>query len=870
MTVESPPLPALPELGFMPIARPELYVRLDNAVTSPVARVITISAPAGTGKTVLVADWLDRRLGRTHPNAEYYWVTIADPAAAHHDPRAALSACFGVGLPRAGRHDHTDDTEYTVAHIVSRLAARDRPVVVVIDNAHLISDPTAIDFLECFLAAAPPNTTMVLAGRHDLPLRWHLLDLDGRLTRVRAPDLAFTGLRAGQFTRRHGCALSEAELTTVLRLTRGWAALLRLAALHLGTQPDRAAALAELASVPPPLADFLAAEVVATLPESLLRFAIGLSVPVAFTRSLAVRLRAGEPPHSIDELVGLELPMTGTVRDGEVWYTLHPLLRAHLLNRLYRSDIEWSYTLHRHTADWYLAAGLPREALPHVVRASDTELLAWFLREHAFRLVLDGHGPMLFEHLEQAGSISLNDPFVWALRVLDALEHDDADKATTYLDVLALRPRESGRIVPAGWIDSLYLAAWAAITRVTGTGPSEFQLPEPIPESGHAPIDAYSAGEIGMALLADGEDTEGEGLLRRGAALAESSAIPRLHVRAATRLAITAAIRDEPGPMREQAGLAVDLAERHGLRDCADGIAARTVEAFAAYLRGGHTTVPTTASFPVIQRIPAPPDGPAAARITDILAELLAFDDSPDKRRAAERLRRSAVVLLRGPSSLPALTGRLLPHVVPILLEVRAVDSARLLTDEAGSRLGRTAEIVLAEALLELANRPRVARGLVAPLRVDIETVRPQTVVTAWLVEGVALAALRNRSAARDALEHALGDAAPDQLVRPFLDMPGAVALLDDHIGTLGPHDDFAQRIRRHPRLRRIAAQPRLTPMELTVLEQMPSGRTAAQMAANLGISVNTVKTHLRSLYAKFDAGSRAQAVESARRSGLL
>ncbi|WP_040815356.1 LuxR family transcriptional regulator, partial [Nocardia concava] len=850
----------MPEFGFTPIARPELYVRLDGAVAAPGGQVVAISAPVGTGKTVLVADWVERHLRRIHPDAEIGWLTVADTAIAHCEPHTALPACFGAELSAAGRPEPVADTEAAVAQLVSWLAARNHPIVLVIDNAHLISESSAIRYLECFLLSAPSNTTVVLAARHDLPLRWHALDLAGRLTRLRARDLAFTGLRAGQLTRRHGCALSEAELTIVGRLTRGWAALVRLAAVHVSTHPDRAAALAGLAEVPQPIADFLTDEVLAPLPEPLYRLVTALSVPSSFTRSLATRLTGARSPHPIDDLARLEFPLDVEERRGEVWYTLHPMLRFHLLDRLRRTGIGRTETLDHDTADWYLSAGLPLEALPHLVRAPDSELLARFLRENAVRLVLDGHGRVLFEQLERSRSATpndpfpwvLNDPFLWALRVLDALEREDAGKAIVCLDLLYRQPHRTGRIVPAGWIAPLTVAASAGIARATGLGLSEFHSPAPLPECGCPEIDAYSTGELGMALLARGAYEQAESLLRRSAALADCSGIARLRVRAATRLAIMAGIRDEPGPMRGQAGLAVDLARRHGLAGSPDGRRASAAAALSAYVRGAGADDPVIADFLATERVPAPPNGLTRGRITEVIAQLLAFDGSEDKYTAAESLRRGAVVLLRGPSSLPAVTGWLLPHVVRVLLDVQAANSARLLTDQAEAALGRGSEVVLADALTVLATRPQAAHGLVAPLLRDVEAARPLESVTAWLVEAVAQDALHRPGTARDALERALLAAAPDQLVRPFLDVPGAGALLDAHVGTLGQHNDFAEHIRAHPQLRRTSARPRLTPAELTVLNQLPSGRTAAQIAGVLGVSVNTVKTHLRGIYAKF------------------
>lgn len=205
-----------------------------------------------------------------------------------------------------------------------------------------------------------------------------------------------------------------------------------------------------------------------------------------------------------------------------------------------------------------------------------------------------------------------------------------------------------------------------------------------------------------------------------------------------------------------------------------------------------------------------------------------------------------------------------------VLLEVGGTHSARAIVDQAGALLGDTADIVLARALLLIEDRPKSARALVEPLLTAAQPGHPLTTVTAWTVEASAQAALRNPPKARAAIATAVRRAAPDHLVRPFLDVPGACALLDEHTGTFGHDNEFADMVRRHSAVHRPHSQPNLTATELTVLNQLPSGRTAQQIAEILGVSITTVKTHLRGIYAKLGTSSRAGALDLARRSGLL
>ncbi|MGY2061854.1 hypothetical protein ACW9HQ_43845, partial [Nocardia gipuzkoensis] len=183
------------------------------------------------------------------------------------------------------------------------------PLVVVVDDAHRIAEPTAVTALQDMLLAAAPHVTVVLTARHDPPLHWHALELPGRLFRLGAKDIAFTEPRAGQLCRQSGCVLTAAELATVMATTHGWAALVRMAATHLATHPDRTTALTEWGEVPATVSDFLTEEVIDPLPERLRRFVSITCVPVEFPAALAQHLTGAPARPLLDDLRGLGFPI---------------------------------------------------------------------------------------------------------------------------------------------------------------------------------------------------------------------------------------------------------------------------------------------------------------------------------------------------------------------------------------------------------------------------------------------------------------------------------------------------------------------------------------------------------------------------------
>ncbi len=166
----------MPVPPFTPIARPVLFEAVDAAVAARSGRVLLVSAPAGAGKTVLLADWATHR-----SDLAVHWVGAADEFTAAAEPAAAVRA---------------------------RLATT-TPGVLILDDAHLLDDPAALAGLERFLLEAPPELTVVVCARFDPPIRWHLLELQARLTRLGAAELALTPEEIGGLCAEHGVTLDE-------------------------------------------------------------------------------------------------------------------------------------------------------------------------------------------------------------------------------------------------------------------------------------------------------------------------------------------------------------------------------------------------------------------------------------------------------------------------------------------------------------------------------------------------------------------------------------------------------------------------------------------------------------------------------------
>lgn len=860
------PRPDVPELSFDPIERPRLCDRLDAAVHA--REHILVSAAAGTGKTVAVAEWARR----SRPGTAIGWLTVTESLDHAEQLWPALHACLGIPDTGAAAREYPFAPTDPAANLVAALDSSIESTVLVVDDAHVITDPIALAGLEYFLTHVPARVTVVVCARCDPPLRWHTLELSGRVTRLGADDLALTAAQVRELCEQHDCALDEAELAQVMDLTSGWAALVRIAALHLSTHgDDRRSALARFALPAPEVSTFLVEELLAALPATLRQFLLYTSVPAAFTPALAEELAGPSAAHLLPELERANVPIIHSARDGALWIGYHPLLRAHLHAEIRYAGRALTADLNRRTATWFDRADLPLAALPHLLADPGSERLVEFLRRRGMAIVLDGGGAVLFAQLDCARPILAEDPYIRLLRAVDALAHGDATSGVGYLD----RVGENGgaaaeSVAPAAWLSALDRAA-RVDTAVFTEAAAHGRISATIASVGQPDIDGYLATQSGTARLLHGDRAGAEDQLRRGLALATSANHPRLALRSVTRLAVAAGLDGAVGTMRERAAKALDVAADHGLRCSPDATQALALSAFGAYLHGDSWSAEESDALTATREHLDGSVEPVGGWSAQVIGRLLAFRTGPDRYAAADELRAGMLALLERGGPFPVGSARLLPHVVWALLGVREPRTAQLLIERARAVVGDAPEVALSQAAsaLVMNKPPALNTALAAAHERSAELATPER-VTLWLLDAARSALDDASHKARCSVDEALARAAPDGLVRPFLDVPGAVALLDRQVGTCGPHDGLVDRIRRHRDARHDGSGQALTQAESTVLKHLPSGHTAQEIAADLGVSVNTVKTHLRGIYAKLGANSRKTALDQARRSGLL
>ena len=258
-----------------------------------------VCAPAGYGKTLLLADW-----SRTSTGVDTAWVGVDRD---DNDPRrlwaavvAAIAGCPSV--PQSSRlHGRwawrAGAQPEFLAELAEAVQALPQPLRLILDDVHELVDPDALHGVQILTRIKPASLQLVLSSRLDPPLSLPRLRLQGRLRELRAAQLAFTPAQAAQLLERSGLRLSPQQVEVLHRRTGGWVAGLRLAARAVAESADREAFLTHFSGDDRSVADYLVGEILSGLPQAAQEFLRVISicdpVPIGLAAALSEREEAG-------------------------------------------------------------------------------------------------------------------------------------------------------------------------------------------------------------------------------------------------------------------------------------------------------------------------------------------------------------------------------------------------------------------------------------------------------------------------------------------------------------------------------------------------------------------------------------------------
>jgi LuxR family transcriptional regulator, maltose regulon positive regulatory protein len=895
--------------GF--VRRPRLLAQLDAGSVRPLSLVC---APAGFGKTALLADWIQAR------QRSVAWLSLDsgdnDPARFWRYAAAALDRVrpgIADGVARLLSPPAPPSFEGVAAALINELTVRpgEHDVLLVLDDYHAVEAQPVHQSLMFLLDHLPSDVHVILAGRADPPLPLARLRARGQLAELRAADLRFSPEEAAALLREAiGRHLSEADVAALTTRTEGWAAGLQLAALSLAGQADVAGFVATFSGSHRYVLDYLTEEVLELQTERVRGFLLETSVLNRLSGELcdAVTGRTdGQAMLEALERANLFLVPLDEVRG---WWRYHQLFADLLRARLQRQDPERAVQLHRNAAAWHDKHGLADEAVRHALDAGDPAWAARLMERHIDALHMRSEG----ETLQRWRSALPTDLVASRPRLLladgrmalltgrvDAVEAsvDAAERAWAaalgaadeeYTPSVGRGASGFANVPAAIALERAYLSEFrgdaegslAFASRVLAELDEGEWMLESLAQERMAVADwlrgKLPEAEDAIALrvsrfLAAGESTLVAwecyylGLIQRAQGRLDAARRTYQHV-----LEITSPPGRPPVPASGAAfvGLA-ELAYQRGELDAA-----------ARHLREG--------MLPCRQLTYTQPLATGLATLAWIRQAEGDRTGALDTMREAERVAPSAeVTALLNP--VPVLRARLLLAHSDLAAAIGWIEERGLGADDQPSYAREPEYLVLARVLLA---RNAADRALVLLQRLYAAAVaqsRVGSIIEIQALRSLALAADGDETGAVAALADALSLAHGEGYIRVFADEGHPMSALlgrviaaqrsDETIARDVPLDYVARLLKAtgehgltRPETGGAAIAPGLveplTARELEVLGLLAAGRSNRDIAADLVVTLDTVKKHVSRILSKLGAVNRTEAVARGRGLGLI
>jgi LuxR family maltose regulon positive regulatory protein len=869
------------------IPRRKLLDRLDEA-----ARVTQISAPPGSGKTSLLRSWIERagvadsvawvsaRSAERDP--QWFWISLAGKLRGTAPGSALIQP-----LTAAPEMDSWDIVE----RLLTDLAALDQQLWLIIDDLNQLRSGEALRQLELFLLRAPQNLRFVLATRRDMRLGLHRLRLEGELTEIRAADLRFTLEEARELFATSGVELPEPALKLLHQRTEGWAAGLRLAALSLAGHPAPERFAEEFSGTERMVADYLLAEVLERQPAPVRQLLLRTSILDRVCGELADLLTGdagGERILQDLEEAGAFVVSLDTRRS---WFRYHRLFADLLQLELRRTATPDEVTgLHRAAAGWFACNGDVVEAIRHAQGARDWAMAARLLADHSIGLYLDGQAGNRHDLLAAfpADVVTANAELA-ALLASDELLRGSPDGARRYL-ALAASQSESVAADRRGRLQTVLAILRLSLAQGRGDLPAVAKEAQPLLAAAENPdvaqrelgadLRAVALVNLGIAELWALRADDAERHLEQGSMLAQEIGRPWLETNAVAHWAWAASFRSFALAV-QRCTQAIELAGQHGWAGEPAVVVAYTalgaIRVWQVRLAEAETLL-DQASLALRPRAE-----PAAGLVLHQARGMLALargrdEDALAAFRTGDQLASLLVTSHPRPTPMRA-------HMVQTLVRLGETGRAEAALAELDEEQRERGEMRVATAALLFAqHEPRAATdALTRVLDGSAPVTNLGWLTQAFLLEAIARNAIGDPVAASSALERALDLAEPDGVLFAFLLNPAPellrrhaqgrtahAALIAQILSLLAGNTPALPHSDRRTTAGELGLREPLTGSQLRLLRYLPTNLSVPEIAAEVSLSVNTVRTHVRHLYEKLGAHSRTDAVERARALGLL
>jgi LuxR family maltose regulon positive regulatory protein len=868
----------VPQLPPRYVTRPRLLARLDGAADRPLT---LLAAGPGAGKTVLLADWVRRSgvpvawLNPTPADAEprRFWrlleTALRDSHGAGPGPSVEGSRAAGIDLVQA---------------LFSQLPEPAERLVVIIDDAHVLVHPDVLAGLDSLIRGGHPGLRLILAARSDPLLPLHRYRLAGQMHELRAADLAMNDAEISEVLKAHGVTLPEWDASILAARTEGWAAGVQLSAMRMEGSEYPADFVSELALDPGSIGEYLVNEVLREQPEPQRKLLIETSFLDEVTGPLADAVTGmtgcGEMLAGLARANAFVIPLDA----AQERYRYHGLFAEILRYLLKRHNHEAFRGLQERAAAWFETSGNLSSALYWATQAGN--------RHRVARLLARGGLAYAFVHRQDLSGLGLREllpmrppagatgiraaEFAVADAVLEIVFASVSSAPRLLESLPALRSDEvladpellltcdiveflvGQRACDAGTVD-------AAASRLLGSGGDG-----PVPVTPGLPAAVLLTQATTHLWHGRHEDV---GVLLDGAlAEARQDAMPGLELEVLGMMAFVQSYWSRTNHATDAAERAYALSRHKNLNiPPALDFAAAMRSVIAGDVSGQKGLIPLILLPDVVGSDPG-----LAIALTLAQASVLLLRGEVNEARAMLR-----EVGGRIPPLLAVLRDGMLADLDTSLGRPRA--ALRLLRDYRGTEFSVLTEMARARAFLAL-NELRNAQDCVRSVLATPSTQSGRfALVEAMLYDAQIAQRSGDPCRAIEVLVRAL-EVARGDIILPFVQVQNTFDEL------LARHPNVAaQWPVRDPRMSSGPARPAagpsavtmavttaqelpdpLTQRELTILSLLSTSMSNSEIADELCLSVNTVKTHLAAIYRKLPASRRREAVSRARELELI
>jgi len=875
------------------ISRPRLIKHLEDGLSR---KLTLVSSPAGFGKTTLLSEWI-HKCGQ--PVA---WITLDQ---GDNDPSRFLKYFITAALQKneaeigeeifsALQSSQPPKSDILLTGLLNEITEMTQPIVIVLDDYHVITEPTIQEMLTFIVENQPPQMHLVISSRADPPWPLARLRVHGELAEIRTRDLRFTTDEAATFLNNvMGLKLSPQEVASLEGLTEGWIAGLQMAALSMRGRKDVSGFIESFSGTHRFILDYLVEEVLdqqsLTIQEFLLKTSILESLSGPLCDAVADREDSQIILTQLEQANLFLIPLD----DERCWYRYHHLFADLLRIRLEHTQPEHTPTLHRRASEWFEQNGLIAEAVNHSLVANDFERVVRLFAGNTLAMIYHGESRTLVSWLEALpDEVVRSQPWfsiahAWTLAYageFDAIETllKETEKVLVGFDELVLSEVEYQRIVGHIAIIRSYTAA--------RRGDSSRAAKQACKALQHLPADdlmerGYILTLLGAVLRTSGDFNAATEASTKAIAISQATGDSQL---SAVVLCDQAALHYSQGQLHKAAAICRDAEQ---ISDKYAGQSGRPLPVMGyAYIRLSAVLrewndLETATGYAREGLELCKQWGQADFLVysyIEVAKVLQAIGDMDGALDAIQTGKRIASNVSPWPGFHVATQQARLWLVQGKLEDVtRWVQVSGLRNDDSLSFQYLFRYIVLARVLIAQGVFDEAA-GLLSRLLEVAETARAMgCMIEILILQALALQAQGKIDHALTSLERALVFAEPEGYVRTFIDEGSSMGKLLQQTTAPGVAVGYVGKLltalKKETKSKRQLGEvfsasivEPLSERELEVLRLLKTHLSSTGIAEELTISANTVRTHIKSIYSKLNVHNRQDALQRAQELELI